>query len=690
MVAVRHSILGLSIATLLLVGTVLLFPAVPALGTSRAWTISGLAFYEGTLQNTTLSNFTLQLSPRLPPTNRTMVLDIGPPGSADSVLVGWPFVLRDANRTYKMWYTGKNGATYSILLATSLDGTNWTKVGVVIAGSPSAAPCVLKIGATYHMWFEIGSSGGPLGYYDEIYHATSPDGISWSMPGLALGLGPTNAWDSAIVADPRVVADSAGIYRMYYTGYDPYGDARIGVATSRDLVTWVRSTGNPVLPFGPAGAWDNAHVGSSSVVITGSTWVMYYAGNPNGSTQSIGRATSSDGYNWTKYTGNPVIRPEPSPYWDDVHVGTPDFLIDPSGPRLYYYGYDGTTARIGEYRFGPPPAVTYSGSYMSKVFDSGAAGTSWLSLAGNATVPSGTSDALRARFGNGSISGGTWTAWTTAASLSSAPRTRYAQVAIDLTSRAWNLTPAVTSVTLFYAANGAPDVIPQAPAASTWTNTPRPVLRWNMSDPEGDPIVAERVELSRTPDFSVLAVDSGNLTPGATSWQVPYLLQDGAWYWRVQVEDAYGAWSAKQMSQFLLDTVPPILSISSPTPGGLVHTSSLDIVWTASDDLSGIDRIAVSLDGEAPLSVGPGNSSAILGGLSDGDHIVRVTAVDRAGNGAAITLSFRVDTAAFSLTGPYGASPIIAVILAVAAGSGFIVLLWFRRRRRPPTAEKRT
>ncbi len=692
MISARQRGLGLSIVSLALIGSLFLVPPVSASGTSRAWTISGMAFYNGTFQNTTLSNLTLQLTSRLPPTNRTMVLDIGPPGSADSGSVAWPSVLREANGSYRMWYTGRTSAGYSILLATSSDGTKWTKVGVVLTISSTvavAAPNVLKIGSTYHMWFESGSSGGPLGYFDEVYHATSADGISWTVSGLALGLGPTGAWDSAIVADPHVIVDSAGLYRMYYTGFDAYGDARIGLATSRDLVTWTRYPGNPVLNFGPAGAWDNAHVGGSSVVIIGSTWVMYYAGNPNGSTSSVGRATSADGYNWTRYSGNPVVRPEPYPYWDDVNVGTPDFLIDPSGPRLYYYGYNGTTQRIGEYLFGPPPVLTYFGTYFSPVFDSGATGTTWLSLAVNASVSSGTSLGLRARAGNVSSPDTSWATWAPAAGVASLPRTRYVQVAVDLTSTAWNLTPVVTSVTLDYSTNGAPDALPEAPPASAWTNVSRPVLRWTVSDPEGDPIVAERVELGRIPDFSVIAVDSGNLTPGAASWQVPYLLQDGTWYWRVQAEDVHGAWGVWHTSQLLLDTAPPTLTISNPTAAALVHKSSLDIVWTASDDLSGIDRVSVSLDGGAPLSVGPGYSSAILGGLSDGAHTLRVTAFDRAGNGATVTLSFGVDTAVFSVTGPYGAWPVAAIIIAVAAGSSF-VLLWFRRRERPPMAENKT
>ncbi len=302
------------------------------------------------------TNLRIGLDTLAPPPGRTMVLDVGPAGSADGRDVFLPSVLRDTNGSYKMWYTGNSGNHDSILLATSPDGLAWTKVGVVMDISNGAgAPFVLKIGSTYHMWFtDITWCCSAIGYLDQIYHATSTDGIHWTAPVFAVGAGPAGSWNNDTVSDPWIVRDAAGVYRMFYLGSNDTAVAQIGVATSTDLVTWTPYSGNPVFHFGAPGSWDGQSVASPSVVRNGTSWVMYYGGLSNGTQPEIGRAFSSDGYHWTRDATNPVIRPEPSPAWDDVSIGSPDLAMLPSGPAIYYAASDGTHNRIGILSFTLP------------------------------------------------------------------------------------------------------------------------------------------------------------------------------------------------------------------------------------------------------------------------------------------------------------------------------------------------
>ncbi len=62
---------------------------------------------------------------------------------------------------------------------------------------------------------------------------------------------------------------------------------------------------------------------------------------------ALGTATSSDGLHWSKSPGNPVVGPDPAPAFDSRVLWFPDWLADPSGPRLYYVGGDGSTLQIG-------------------------------------------------------------------------------------------------------------------------------------------------------------------------------------------------------------------------------------------------------------------------------------------------------------------------------------------------------
>lgn len=662
-------------------------PSQPAAAALSAWTLTGSGFAAGTFVNTSVVGSALELTPNPLPSNRTMVLDVGPLGSADSASVAYPFVLREGPTSYKMWYTGNSGNHVSILLAESADGLHWTKRGVVMDMSNGAgSPFVLKIGSRYEMWFTVVNWGGSaIGYRDQIYNATSKDGVTWTNATLALDTGTAGGWDADTVSQPWIVRDGAGLYRMYYGGWNDAAQVRIGVATSSDLSHWTRYGGNPVLTWGASSDWDAAGVATPSLLF-GTPWVMYYYGRQNATLGQLGRATSTDGYTWSKSAANPVIVSEPSPAWDDSGVSSPDLLNSSFAPGLYFSGSDGTYTRIGLYSFAPPPPPpsVFSGTYLSPIFDSGSLGTGWASLTSVASVPPTTTVALRTRAGNTSLPDGTWTGWVPASSMAWLPRTRYAQAAVDFTSPQANRTPAVASVTLQYALDSGPAAVPTGPSPSLWSNHANPLLRWNQSDPEGDPIVAERVQMSPASNFLLAPVDSGNLAAGTTGWQAPPLA-DGIWYWRVQAEDGYGVWGTGPTSTYLVDTTPPFVSVVSPTTGALVHARDVEITWIASDALSGLAGVDVAVDSGLPIVYGPGATHAVLAGLADGAHTVRVTAVDQAGNTASLAVAITVNTNPLDVNGPYGATPLGVLFLGIVGAGTLLAALVFRRQsRRPP------
>ena len=120
-------------------------------------------------------------------------------------------------------------------------------------------------------------------------------------------LGPTpNGWDAYYTTTPRVIYDTK-IYRMWYNG-GRTGSSGVGYATSTDGISWTKHAG-PVLVPGPAGSWDNSSVALGSVLWNNTLFMMWYTGNnpttfANG---AVGLATSKDGVSWTKYSGNPVL-----------------------------------------------------------------------------------------------------------------------------------------------------------------------------------------------------------------------------------------------------------------------------------------------------------------------------------------------------------------------------------------------
>jgi predicted GH43/DUF377 family glycosyl hydrolase len=166
---------------------------------------------------------------------------------------------------YKMWYTGETYslAGWRIFHATSPDGITWTRQGMVMdlgfAGVYDswglAHVGVLKeMDGTYSMWYS-----GYDGSNYRILHATSSDGLSWTSDGLAMDIGPPGSLEDYGVLAPSVIFARNGSYQMYYSG-GWSGDSskvRIFYASSPDGAgsNWQR--GGMVIDIGQPGDWDS-------------------------------------------------------------------------------------------------------------------------------------------------------------------------------------------------------------------------------------------------------------------------------------------------------------------------------------------------------------------------------------------------------------------------------------------------
>ncbi|GIK38243.1 MAG: hypothetical protein BroJett011_20760 [Chloroflexota bacterium] len=194
-------------------------------------------------------------------------------------------------------------------------------------------PTVLKEGNVYKMWY-LGYDGAT----SRIGYATSANGLTWTKhPGNPI-LSPGQSWEGSRVIAPSVISDTgAGLYKMWYTGIDSSGVSRIGYATSPDGVNWTKYSGNPVLNPGAGGSWEDEDVRSPAVLKVNSVYHMWYAGD-DGTTIRIGHATSSDGLNWTKDPANPVLDVGPSGGWDWLDVYGPSVIQVGTNYQLWYSG----------------------------------------------------------------------------------------------------------------------------------------------------------------------------------------------------------------------------------------------------------------------------------------------------------------------------------------------------------------
>lgn len=116
---------------------------------------------------------------------------------------------------------------------------------------------------------------------------------------------------------------------LYYGCYDVGWTGRVFAAFGNTLTGFVHY--GPVLSPGAAPAWDSGHISGGKLFQENGTNYLYYFGGTNGAAsplgtnsgtfepapEAIGVAYSTDGTNFTKYSGNPIITRGVSPDLDD-------------------------------------------------------------------------------------------------------------------------------------------------------------------------------------------------------------------------------------------------------------------------------------------------------------------------------------------------------------------------------------
>lgn len=270
--------------------------------------------------------------------DKSPVLHRGPAGAWDSQDVLNPsIVLREG--LYYNFYSGFDGKTWHTGLATSPEGVTWQKQGKVLSPDPAtwesgyiaANGAALFDGSQFLYWYQAGPKGSP-----RIGLARSPDGRQWRKTGSpVLETGPRGSWDERGVADPFVIRSSAYFY-LYYLGQDRARRQRLGLARSKDGVTWEKLRTNPILELGSAGAFDEEGLGEPAVWGSGGFYWMLYTGRDRKEYRRLGLARSSDGAHWER---TPLVMTGGAA-WDSAVICDPAVEANPTGARIWFGGGD--------------------------------------------------------------------------------------------------------------------------------------------------------------------------------------------------------------------------------------------------------------------------------------------------------------------------------------------------------------
>jgi hypothetical protein len=220
------------------------------------------------------------------------------PGAFDEKAVDCPFVFYHEGR-FHLTYVGFDGTGYQTGIAVSDDLVTWERQGLMLARDPAdpvtrynvASASILRENELYSPGRLIKVDGRyvcawhayPSAGYEEgpavIGLAFSTDLKTWHREAPILQAADGAEWERGGLYKPYLVKDGDTFYLFYNAKTaEKNWHEQTGVAISKDLKTWRRHPGNPLLRNGGQTSPDARFASDPFVVKHRDQWAMFYFG----------------------------------------------------------------------------------------------------------------------------------------------------------------------------------------------------------------------------------------------------------------------------------------------------------------------------------------------------------------------------------------------------------------------------
>ena len=261
-------------------------------------------------------NWTREAAPALSP---------GGPGSWDESLVMCKVIKDGPN--YHMWYlahTNAIPATWQIGHATSSDGKTFTKDpgNPVLSLGPGGSwddTAIYNFVILKRPWLGdyILAYQGFDGTICAIGIATSPDGTVWTkFPGNpVLNTGGVGSWNENDVCPNTLTYDGSN-YKLFLYGTDSGGRISSGEALSGNGTAWFYNVTNPVISPTPGPFWDDIITIKGYDYLEGNNLRTFYFGVGTGN--GMGTATCNPFYYANSWLESSVFDAGSAAQWGDV------------------------------------------------------------------------------------------------------------------------------------------------------------------------------------------------------------------------------------------------------------------------------------------------------------------------------------------------------------------------------------
>ena len=151
-------------------------------------------------------------------------------------------------------------------------------------------------------------------------------------------------------------------------------------------------------------------------------------------------------------------------------------------------------------------------------------------------------------------------------------------------------------------------------------------------------------------DSLSVKIDGSAITSGITKTAItngysvtvtPSTLSDGSHTVTINCADNDGNRATEKSTTFTVDTVPPVLNITSPDDGLITNKSTIVVAGTTNDSTS--SPVTLTVNGNK-VSVGSDGSFSTTVTLSKGENTITIEAVDKAGKVSTVTRTVTLDS----------------------------------------------